>query len=110
MSEANDAVHGRADFMAHVRQKFAFGLACLKRRLAGLSQLLQLLAGQEKVPQKDQRQEKQDGAAGKQSDEGALRAQVVDTFVQHAVRHHRDEIPLGARQRPAVDLQAGLEV
>ena len=26
MGEADDAVHGRADFMAHVRQKFAFGL------------------------------------------------------------------------------------
>ena len=105
-SHAHDRVHRRADIMAHIGQKFAFGLACLKRRLAGLSQLLQLLAGQEKVPQKDQRQEKQDGAAGKQSDEGALRAQVVDAFVQHAVRHHRDEVPLGVRQRLAVDLQA----
>ena len=103
---AHDRVHRRADIMAHIGQKFAFGLACLKRRLAGLSKLLQLLAGQEKVPQEDQRQEKQDGAAGKQGDEGALRAQVVDAFVQHAVRHHRDEVPLGVRQRLAVDLQA----
>lgn len=30
---------------------------------------------------------------------------VVDAFVQHAVRHHRDEVPLGVRQRLAVDLQ-----
>ena len=58
-----DTVHGRADIVAHIGEKFAFGLVCLLGGPAGGIQSTELLFRQPEIAQEYQKQRAQNKQA-----------------------------------------------
>ena len=59
----HNGIHGSTDVMAHVGKKLAFGPGRMLRLFPGLHQVLHLLLGHLKVPDKDAEQNDQDDSA-----------------------------------------------
>ena len=103
-SHADNRVHGRADIVAHVGEKFTLGFICSLRLLAGLCKLGHLTAGHVHVCKEYKKHSGQDDQAAAHGYNEITAFQTVQCFVKNPVGHDTHQCPVCVRQRRGVNV------